>query len=319
MKLLTQIPLKKAQNQIDYTSQLLILGSCFAENIGAKLDYYKFQGLQNPFGIFFHPLAIENLLFKAIEQEVYGEQDVFDLNERFHCFDSHSSLSAISKEELITNLNKSLGDTYTRLKKASHIIITLGTAWVYRSLEDGKVVANCHKVPQTNFNKELLSIEAIVQSLKNMLTMVATINTDVQFIFTVSPVRHLKDGFVENQLSKAHLISAVHKILNIENVSYFPSYEIMMDELRDYRFYAKDMVHPNEMAIDYIWEKFRNTWISDNAIEVMDKVDEVQSGLQHRPFNPSSEQHQKFLKSIQEKIAYIKKDYPFMDFNSIKA
>ena len=319
MKLLTQIPLKKAQNQIDYTSQLLILGSCFAENIGAKLDYYKFQGLQNPFGIFFHPLAIENLLFKAIEQEVYGEQDVFDLNERFHCFDSHSSLSAISKEELITNLNKSLGDTYTRLKKASHIIITLGTSWVYRSLEDGKVVANCHKVPQTNFNKELLSIEAIVQSLKNMLTMVATINTDIQFIFTVSPVRHLKDGFVENQLSKAHLISAVHKILKIENVSYFPSYEIMMDELRDYRFYAKDMVHPNEMAIDYIWEKFRNTWISDNAIEVMDKVDEVQSGLQHRPFNPSSEQHQKFLKSIQEKIAYIKKDYPFMDFNSIKA
>ena len=319
MKLLTQIPLKKAQNQIDYTSQLLILGSCFAENIGAKLDYYKFQGLQNPFGIFFHPLAIENLLFKAVEQEVYGKQDVFDLNERFHCFDSHSSLSAISKEELITNLNKSLGDTYTRLKKASHIIITLGTAWVYRSLEDGKVVANCHKVPQTNFNKELLSIEAIVQSLKNMLTMVATINTDVQFIFTVSPVRHLKDGFVENQLSKAHLISAVHKILNIENVSYFPSYEIMMDELRDYRFYAKDMVHPNEMAIDYIWEKFRNTWISDNAIEVMDKVDEVQSGLQHRPFNPSSEQHQKFLKSIQEKIAYIKKNYPFMDFNSIKA
>ena len=315
MKLLTQIPLKKAQNQIDYTSQLLILGSCFSENIGTKLNHYKFQGLQNPFGILFHPLAIENLLFKAVQQDLYSEKDVFDLNERFHCFDSHSSLSAISKEELIANLNKSVGDTHAQLKKVSHIVITLGTAWVYRSVESSQVVANCHKVPQTKFNKELLGVDAIVKSLKNMQTMVTSMNTDAQLIFTVSPVRHLKDGFVENQLSKAHLISAVHQILKSENVSYFPSYEIMMDELRDYRFYAQDMVHPNQLAIDYIWEKFQDTWISYGVKETMNKVDGIQNGLRHRPFHPESEQHKKFLKSLQAKIAYIKEEYPFMEFN----
>lgn len=318
MKFLTQIPLSKAQNQIDYTSQLLILGSCFAENIGEKLNFFKFQNVQNPFGILFHPLAIEKLISKAVHQEVYDEKDVFNLNERYHCFDAHSELSNPSKEKIIKHLNEAIDRTHAQLKKASHVVITLGTAWVYQSIENGQVVANCHKVPQTEFTKELIGIDNIVKSLRNMLAMVTSINPNVHFFFTVSPVRHLKDGFVENQLSKAHLISAVHEIVKAANASYFPSYEIMMDELRDYRFYAKDMIHPSETAIDYIWEKFCTTWINDNALVAMDKVSEIQRGLQHRPFNASSEQHQKFLKSIQEKIEYIKKDYPFMDFNSIE-
>ncbi|MDP5062659.1 MAG: GSCFA domain-containing protein, partial [Maribacter sp.] len=198
----------------------------------------------------------------------------------------------------------------------------LGTAWVYRNTLSNEVVANCHKVPQSNFTKELLSVDEVAESIKRITTLVESINSSAQFIFTVSPVRHLKDGFVENQRSKAHLIAAIHQTIATENLlprlSYFESYELMMDELRDYRFYAKDMIHPNEVAIDYIWGRFVEVWI-DDPTAMMRKVDEVQRGLQHRPFNPEGDLHQKFLKSLAQKIAYIKKEYPFMDFNISKA
>ena len=319
MNLLTKIPLTKSKNTIDYSSQLLLLGSCFSENIGAKLEYYKFQGLQNPFGILFHPLAIERLIEKSVNQELFTEEDVFNENQQWHSFDAHSSLSNPSKEQIITDLNNAISRTSTQVNTASHIIITLGTAWMYRKTSSNKVVANCHKVPQSNFTKELLSVEEVVKSLKQVITFVQSVNPTVQFIFTVSPVRHLKDGFLENQRSKAHLIAAIHQVLNEDRVSYFPSYELMMDELRDYRFYANDMIHPNETAIEYIWEKFRLVWIKDCMDDHMKKVDEIQRGLQHRPFNPDSEAHQKFLTSLRRKIAYIQKAYPFMDFKISKA
>jgi len=314
MKLLTQIPLSKAKSTIDYSSQLLLLGSCFSENIGAKFEYYKFRELQNPFGILFHPLAIEKLIQKAVQQDIYGENDVFDSNEQWHCFDAHSELSNSSKEKLISDLNFAVEHTLVQLKKASHVIITFGTAWVYRYSSSKQLVANCHKMPQSNFTKELLGVEDVKESLMRTIALVRSVNPTVQFIFTVSPVRHLKDGFVQNQLSKAHLISAIHQVVNTDRICYFPSYELMMDELRDYRFYAKDMLHPNEMAIDYIWEKFWEVWIDDNVGYDMTKIDEIQRGLKHRAFNPDGMAHQKFLTSLQGKIADIKQTYPFMDF-----
>ena len=194
----------------------------------------------------------------------------------------------------------------------------MGTAWVYRLNESNKIVANCHKVPQKEFEKYLLPISEIAVSLECIINKIQTINKEVRIVFTISPVRHLKDGFIENQRSKAHLISAIHYLISAQSestVDYFPSYEIMMDELRDYRFYGEDMVHPNQLAIDYIWEKFQNTWISDGALETMSKVDDIQKGLRHRPFHAESDQHQKFIKSLHAKIAYIKEDYPFMEFN----
>ncbi len=319
MKLQTQIPLIKATDQIDYSSQLLLLGSCFSENIGAKLDYFKFQNIQNPLGILFHPLAIEKLVYKAVRKETYTEQDVFFLNERWHCFDAHSTLSDVSKDILLDNLNEAIEQSYQQIAKASHIIVTLGTAWVYRKTGNGTVVANCHKVSQANFDKKLLDVKGIIKSLEHIISLVHSINSNTQFIFTISPVRHLKDGFVENQLSKAHLISAVHEIVKQVDAMYFPSYEIMMDELRDYRFYADDMVHPSSMAIDYIWDKFCDVWVNKDALDIMNHVDEIQRGLKHRPFNPSSTAHEKFIKSIRDKIAYIKNDYPYMNFNIPKA
>src|SRR5690606_4404408 len=222
------LPLSKAEYQIDYNSRLLLLGSCFAENMGDKLAYFKFQGVQNPFGILFHPAAIENLVSRAVNRRAYLADEVFFLNERWQCFDAHSGLSAASREELLQNLNGGLDITLSQIGEASHLIITLGTAWAYRNIKSDQLVANCHKVPQREFSKELVSVASIVESLRNVMGLVWSVNKDIKIIFTVSPVRHLKDGFVENQRSKAHLLTAIHALLGGGGF-YFPAYEIMMD------------------------------------------------------------------------------------------
>ena len=314
MKLQTIVPLDAAKKPMGYDSQILTLGSCFAEHIGKWLQYYKVRSVLNPFGILFHPLAIENLISRAMAEKEYTKADIFFLNERWHCFDGHSVLSSASEATLLDKLNEGLQQTRQQIKGASHILITLGTAWVYRNITSGAVVANCHKVPQKQFTKELLSLDEVASSLERIINLVRSSNPQVQLVFTVSPVRHLKDGFVENQQSKAHLIAALHKVLKEESISYFPSYEIMMDELRDYRFYAEDMVHPNDLAIRYIWEKFKESWVGKKAYPVMEKVGEVQRGLNHRPFDPNSVQHIAFVKSLKEKMDVLKQSYPYMEF-----
>jgi len=316
MLLQTQIPIQRQkQNLIDYNSKILLLGSCFSENIGNKLSYYKFQTSQNPYGILFHPKAIEKLVDNVIQQKEYTEDDIFFHNERWHCFDTHSNLSATTKQELIDNLNQNTASTFEVLQKASHVIITLGTAWIYKHINSGNTVANCHKIPQKEFSKEILSIDEIQNSLQNICSLISSLNPNATLIFTVSPVRHIKDGFIENQRSKAHLISAIHQLKEENNsIKYFPSYEIMMDELRDYRFYKEDMIHPNQTAIHYIWEKFTNTWFSKHTIDTMQKVEEIQKGLAHKPFNPNSEAHQKFLKKLAQKKETLIKVFPHMSF-----
>lgn len=316
MNLQTHIPLsKETRHPIDYNSNLLLLGSCFSENIGNKLEYFKYASQQNPWGILFHPKAIETAVTHAINEKEYSAEDVFLLNERYHSFDAHSQLSDASQEQLLSNLNSAAQQTHQQLKEATHIITTLGTAWVYRFIETDQIVANCHKVPQKKFLKELLSVEEIAESLDSMVTLIRDVNPTVNFIFTVSPVRHLKDGFVENQQSKAHLISAIHQMVEPrKRIFYFPSYEIMMDELRDYRFYAEDMIHPNVTAVQYIWEKFVDTWISASALPTMKQVDSIQKRRQHKPFNPDSKEHQKFLERLSKDIEQLKKELPNVSF-----
>lgn len=302
MNFRTNIQLKKEENQIDYASKLLLIGSCFSENISKKLAYYKFAVASNPFGILFNPKAIETLIENSLNEKIYTEKDVFLLNERWHCFDAHSDLSSRDKNELISNLNSAVKSANKRLKESTHIIITLGTSWIYKLIETNAVVGNCHKVPQKKFAKELLSVEEIVVSLKNMIALVKKANSKSTVIFTVSPVRHIKDGFVENLQSKAHLITAIHKTSGVVGGKYFPSFEIMMDDLRDYRFYNSDMVHPNGTAVDYIWEHFKHVWIDEKIASIMKEVDTIQKGLAHRPFNENSEQHQQFLLDLNQKI-----------------
>lgn len=316
MNLQTQIPLNKQQHShIDYHSKVVLFGSCFSENIGEKLEYFKFQNFQNPFGILFHPLAIESLITRAINEKEYSGDALFFHNEQWHCFDTHSKLSNASKEEMLNGLNTSIQSANKQIKNASHVVITLGTAWVYRYIETDTIVANCHKISQKKFLKELLSVDEIAESLQSIIALIRSVNSTTSILFTVSPVRHTKNGFVENTLSKSHLIAAIHQVIEPRNKSfYFPSYEIMMDELRDYRFYADDMIHPSRLAVDYIWEKFKDVWVSDEAIQTMEEVDAIQKGTLHKPFNPNSESHQKFLKTLEDKRVQLLSQFPHIVF-----
>lgn len=318
MQFTTQIAISRNLNPIDYNSKIVSFGSCFAENIGGKFEYFKFRNTTNPFGIIFNPVSIAKLIERAVVQRYFTKDDIFFFNERWHCYEVHSDCSTTTSKALLDNLNQLLLDTQKQLQEATHIIITYGTSWVYRHIETNAIVANCHKVPQKHFSKELLSIDSIQKSIQNTVSLIETINPKCNFIFTVSPVRHLKDGFVENQVSKAHLIAAIYDNLKTEhlklNTDYFPSYEIMMDELRDYRFYANDMIHPSSLAIEYIWERFAATQIDASAITTMELVQTIQKGLAHRPFNPNSQSHQKFEANLKEKIATLEAQYSFMKF-----
>lgn len=314
----TQIPIPKRNHPIDYNSKIVSLGSCFAENMGDKFQYFKFQNTINPFGIIFNPVSIEKIIHKAINEALFTEKDIFFYNDLWHCFDVHSDLSNSNKEDLLESLNGILKSTKQQLQEASHVIITYGTSWVYKNIESNDIVANCHKVPQKQFKKELLSVDEIKESLAKTIKLIYSVNPNCNIIFTVSPIRHIKDGFVENQRSKANLISAIHNVLNTEycklNTEYFPSYEIMMDELRDYRFYAEDMLHPNQVAIDYIWKRFKETTISETAFSTMEEVENIQKSLSHKPFNPDSESHLKFESKLREKITKLESQYSFMKF-----
>ena len=315
MNFTTKIPISKSAHPIDYHSKIVSLGSCFAVNMAEKLDFFKFENTCNPFGIIFNPVSIEKLVYRITQQLFYTENDIFFHNERWHCYEAHSELSHSNKAAFLNTLNGIIEQANRQISDASHFIITLGTSWVYRNIETNEIVANCHKVPQKQFKKELLSVEIIEQSIQNSIALIHNVNPNANFIFTVSPVRHIKDGFVENQVSKAHLIAALQTaISHLPSATYFPSYEIMMDELRDYRFYAEDMLHPSRVAIDYIWERFKETSISETAFSIMDEVETIQKGLAHRPFNANSESHQQFLSKLQDRITVVQKQFPGIKF-----
>ena len=320
MNFRTQIPISKSNHPIDYHSRVVSLGSCFAESIASKFDYYKFQNSVNPFGIIFNPISIEKIIERVIQNNYFTEKDIFFHNDLWHSFEVHSELSQPNKEVFLNTLNLLIDSTFLEIKEASHIVITYGTSWIYKSIESQTDVANCHKVPQKAFRKELLPIETIEKSIQNTIALIQSINPEVQFIFTISPVRHLKDGFVENQRSKAHLITAIHQVLQVPpsgvEEAYFPSYEIIMDELRDYRFYSVDMLHPNQLAIDYVWERFVQSHITEVVYPLMEEISGIQKSLLHKSFNPHSDSHQKFLKQLQQKINQVQKKYPFIQFNS---
>ncbi len=308
MDLLTKLELTpQTHHQIDYQSKVMLFGSCFSEHIAEKLEYFKFQNLSNPFGILFQPLAIEKLITRAINEDQFTEDDLFFLNEQWHSFDVHSVLSTSSKADLLETLNTNLKLTHNYITESNHLVITLGTAWSYRHIETDAFVANCHKVPQKRFLKTLLPIDVISESLQAIVALVRSINSNINILFTVSPVRHLKDGFIENTQSKSHLISAIHQVVDArKQLFYFPSYEIMMDELRDYRFYKADMIHPSPVAVNYIWEKFHSVWISEKSHSIMQEVDVIQKGLLHKPFNPKSDAHKTFLKDLKNRQSLIK-------------
>ena len=315
MKLTTPIKLSRQNPPISYSSKVLLLGSCFAQNMGAKLEYYKFQQCTNPFGILFHPVAIEKLITRAVNQTWFTSKDVFLQNEQWHCFLAHSKLSNTSEEDLISALNSALEKLRFSLLEASHVVFTFGTAWVYKHLEKDTIVANCHKVPQKEFVKQLLSPDDVSDVLLGIETKLRTINPTCSIINTVSPVRHIKDGLIANSRSKAHLIAGVQEIVSPEKLNYyFPSYEIMMDELRDYRYYKEDLIHPNQTAIAIIWNAFTGSWICPETAALQKKIATIQSGLLHTPFNENSKAHIHFKKDLEVQISQVQKALPWATF-----
>jgi hypothetical protein len=301
MKLSTSVALQPLETKIDYQSQLLWLGSCFAENMGNQFAQLGFAQLSNPFGILFQPLALQRLVERALQANYFTQTDLVQYNGLWHCFELHSICSNSDPEAMLEQLNAKLYLLKTQLEKATHIGFTLGTAWVYRHLERDEVVANCHKIPQSQFVKELLSVAQIENAMQKLIESIQAVNPNVQLLFTVSPVRHSKDGLVENQRSKALLLVALHQLLETHKAYYFPAYEILLDELRDYRFYADDLLHPSPLAIRYIWDKWLSISTTPETQALIAEVDAVQKSRQHRPFNPETEEHMIFLEKLKKR------------------
>jgi hypothetical protein len=299
--------------KIEHHQNLLLIGSCFTENIGNKLRHLKFSVLENPNGILFNPVSIAASLSSYIENKQYKEEELFYQNESWNSWQHHSRFSNPDKENCLAVINQSQQAAHDFLKKADWIFITVGSAFVYE-LENKEVVANCHKVPTDKFNKKLLPATEIAVMLKEVLDQLFIFNPNIKVIFTVSPVRHLRDGFIENNRSKAMLIQAIHQLVDDhEKLFYFPAYELVIDDLRDYRFYAEDMVHPNYAATNYVWEKFIAACIDEKAQQLMKEINIINAAKSHKPFNPTSAQHKKFLQTNLEKVSKLQHEHSYLD------
>jgi hypothetical protein len=310
----TPVTIARETNTIGYGQKTVFLGSCFANHMGRKFEYYQLPSSTNPLGISFQPTALVRLLERAVEEKPFSEADLICNNGVWNSLEVHSSLGSLAAETTLENLNHGLQSLRDNLKQATHLVVTLGTAWIYRYLETEQLVANCHKIPQRQFSKELLSPAEVTQSLESLYELAKTLNPKLRLVLTVSPVRHRKDGMVENQRSKSHLFAGLAPVLERPDVKYFPAYELMMDELRDYRYYERDMVHPNPLAIDYIWERFKQTWITETDWKTMETVAKIRKGLAHKPFNPESAGHLAFLNKLREDVANMVNQYPHMNF-----
>jgi hypothetical protein len=299
--------------KIEHHQKLLLIGSCFTENIGNKLRHLKFSALENPNGILFNPASITSSLTSYIENKQYTAEELFYQNESWNSWQHHSRFSHPDKETCVAVINQSQQTAHTFLKKADWILVTLGSAFVYE-LVTKEVVANCHKVPTDKFNKKLLTANEITNMLRNSMDKLFAFNPHIKVIFTISPVRHLRDGFVENNRSKAMLIQAVHQLVSEqEKAFYFPAYELVIDDLRDYRFYAEDMVHPNYAATNYVWEKFITTCIDERAQQLMKEINIINAAKSHKPFNPTSAQYKKFLQTNLDKVTKLQEEHSYLD------
>ncbi|UAY51037.1 GSCFA domain-containing protein [Ferruginibacter albus] len=306
---------KAFETKIIHQHKLLLIGSCFTENIGTKLRQHKFSVLENPNGILFNPVSIAKALTSYVEDKRFSEADLFYQNEVWNSWQHHSRFSHTQKEEALQLINNSQKEAHDFLKEADWCLITLGSAFVYEIIEQKEVAANCHKIPLDKFNKKLLTVEDVLSALDNVMHRLFIFNPKMKIIFTISPVRHLRDGFIENNRSKAVLIQAVHHLVNkFAKLFYFPAYELVIDDLRDYRFYAEDMVHPNYAATNYVWEKFVNACIDEPSQQLMKEINIINAAKNHKAFNPLSEQHKKFLKTNLEKVKKLKKEYPYINF-----
>lgn len=295
--------MKPSAAQIDLNSDVLTQGSCFSDAMGRRLATNKLKALANPFGVIYNPESIHKVLRHAVFNEPAAPHTFVYHGEIFFNYDFHSAFSSLRQEELAATLTERIGAAHFFLKDATWLVITYGTAWVYRREDTGEVVANCHKLPPAQFSKSLLTPEEITSSFNSLYGSLKNFNPKIKIILTVSPVRHIKDTLALNAVSKSVLRLAAHRIsLTHADIDYFPAYELMIDDLRDYRFYKEDMLHPTEEAEDYIWEKFMERYFSPEAKDFVRQWKPVLAAVKHKPFHPETVAHQQFLRDTLKKL-----------------
>lgn len=315
MEFSTRITIPKATFTFSYDDPVVLIGSCFAENIGHRMKEARFPVDMNPFGILYNPASVSRAVRRLLDPEPYAAKDLFFRDGLYHSFDHHSRFSSASEADCLQRINDRLERSALSFQKARRLVITFGTAFVYRLSADRRIVSNCHKLPEKQFVRSRLSPEEITADWRALLRSVWQRNPDLNVLFTVSPIRHWKDGAHANQLSKAALLLAIEALQTEfpDRTDYFPSYELLMDELRDYRFYADDMLHPSPVAVEYIWRRFVDSRLSPDALRLLNEWEEIQKALNHKPFQPDSEAYKRFLLQTLLKMERIREKIPSFD------
>ncbi len=309
----TTIDIKPYSFRLDYQSNILTLGSCFSENMGLKMKNVFFKTEINPFGVLYNPVSILNSINLLLENKRFTTSDIFEYKSLWHSF-AHSSLfSDISSEACLSKINERIESASEFMKNTDVLLITFGTAWVFTDKESGRVVSNCHKLPSGKFNRRRLTVDEITMGYSDLLTKLKALYPNLNVVFSVSPIRHWKDGAHENTISKSTLLLAVDALQNqFDNVHYFPAYELLIDELRDYRFYASDMLHPSDVAVEYIWTKFSASVFSDETLQLKKKLEQLAADSAHRPLHPSSPEYVLFKENAEKRKNEILQKYPFL-------
>ncbi len=313
----TPVDIEKLKQPIDHSHKLIMIGSCFSENIYRKLKEYRFNVLSNPNGVLYNPLSITAVINRFLQNKPYTKEDLFFHNDLWMSFDHHSIFNHTDDKICLQKINREFLSAVTILKNADLLVLTFGSAFVYQLSENNKVIANCHKLPESKFVRRLASIDEMVSSCCDIFNKLHQINPALNILLTVSPVRHLRDKAHENAVSKSHLIATVYKLESaFENVYYFPSFEIMMDELRDYRFYTSDMIHPSETAIEFLWNRFRQFCISKSSNEFIIKYEKVIAARAHRIMFPGTAAAKEFTYSQIRALDALKAGFPRIDLSS---
>lgn len=297
MEFRTLVPVKQMPFGLSHSDKLMVLGSCFAENTGLRMQETGFRISVNPFGVLYNPASVGMALFRLMADQPFLDEELVEYDGYFHSFSHHGSFSGTDRKSTLEGINQSFDKAVADLRDATCLMITFGTAWVYALPSTDQIVANCHKLPEDRFIRRRLSTDEIVYFYTELLEKLFERKPDLKVVFTVSPIRHLKDGVHENTLSKSTLHLAIDDLCDcFENVTYFPAYELVMDDLRDYRFYAEDMLHPSVIAQRYVWDHFSESFFSKSTRETLRQVQQIRKAMQHKPFHPGDEAHIRFAK-----------------------
>ncbi|MBP9078213.1 MAG: GSCFA domain-containing protein [Haliscomenobacter sp.] len=316
----TLVPPRAFGLEIGHNTPSLVMGSCFAESIGGRMQELKFPVVANPFGILFNPLSLASAIARLLEGTPFQPGELELHNGRWLSFAHHGQFSGADREEVLGRINLAFAEGKAQIQQAGLLILTLGTSFVWEIRGREAVAANCHKLPASMFVRRRASLEDLTTALSAALDQLIAARPDIRILLTVSPIRHLRDGLIENQRSKAALLLACSILEDrIPNVRYFPAYELLMDDLRDYRYYARDMIHPSEMAQDYIWDYFSRSFFSENTLRLIREVEKVRQAMQHRPLRPDSPEHQAFRQRQRELILALETAWPELDWQMEKS